>query len=88
MAYARDTGLLTDAAITVAQRLAGRIPPERLSRGEVDGRPDGASLQEIGHELGLSHEAVRLIERRALAKCRRWCARHGLLLDDVLVDRR
>jgi RNA polymerase sigma factor (sigma-70 family) len=39
-------------------------------RGIVRRRTDGASLREVGRELGISGERVRVLEERALAKVR------------------
>lgn len=40
---------------------------------------------EVAAALGLHPEAVRKIERRALAKCRDWAQARGLDLSDLLV---
>jgi RNA polymerase sigma factor (sigma-70 family) len=39
-------------------------------RAIVQRRSDGASLREVGRELGVSGERVRVLEERALAKVR------------------
>ena len=51
-------------------------PPKRIV--------EHATFAEIAAELKVSHQAVQQIERRALRKCRRWCAQHGLRLTDLL----
>jgi DNA-directed RNA polymerase sigma subunit (sigma70/sigma32) len=50
-----------------------------------DERWGGVGLREIGHQLGISYEMVRQIEKRALAKARSWCQAHGYELEDLLV---
>ncbi|MCP5438951.1 MAG: hypothetical protein H6960_12425 [Chromatiaceae bacterium] len=41
-------------------------------------------MEVIANELGCTRENVRLIEKRALAKCRAWCDERGLDLWDML----
>jgi RNA polymerase nonessential primary-like sigma factor len=54
---------------------AGQVQPLLLELSEreraiVQRRSDGASLREVGRELGVSGERVRVLEERALAKVR------------------
>lgn len=49
--------------------------------------PDGVTYEEIGEQLGVSHTRVQQIEKRAIRKCRRWCAEHGYEPGDLLPDR-
>ena len=46
--------------------------------------PALCTLEEVAAELGLSREQVRVIEQRALRKCRAYCEARGLRLDDLL----
>lgn len=47
-------------------------------------REDGATLEAIAQELGISPERVRQIEFRALRKCRAWCLAHGWRFEDLV----
>lgn len=47
-------------------------------------RTDGMTLEAIAQEFGVTRERIRQIEFAALRKCRRWCARHGYRLEDIL----
>ena len=42
------------------------------------------TLQEIAEELGISHERVRQIERKALAKVKAILIRQGFKADDFI----
>ncbi len=44
------------------------------------------NLAEIGRELGISHERVRQLEARALAKAKAILERRGYTLQDLLPD--
>jgi hypothetical protein len=46
--------------------------------------PCHCTLEEVAKELGVSREQARMIEQRALRKCRAFCQAHGLRLDDLL----
>ena len=58
----------------------------RLDEGGESGLPNPAlcTLEEVAAELGVSREQVRIIEQRALRKCRAYCEARGLRLDDLL----
>ena len=77
--------ICSDSDIAEAVGTAWRIlrpepPPTRTRR-----KPHGEiPLEVIATELGCTRENVRLIERRALAKCRAWCDERGLDLWDML----
>jgi DNA-directed RNA polymerase specialized sigma24 family protein len=58
---ARDAKSLSDALSKL---------PSSCVLDAVDAAPDGLTLPEVGAVLGISGEAVRLIERRALHKMR------------------
>ena len=64
----------------MVDRWRGPTPKAKPPRREVQ----HATLEEIASELGVTHQRVQQIERRALKKCRRWCAQHGLRLTDLL----
>jgi DNA-directed RNA polymerase sigma subunit (sigma70/sigma32) len=42
------------------------------------------TLEEVAAELGIHREQVRIIEQRALRKCRAYCEARGLRLEDLL----
>lgn len=42
------------------------------------------TFMEVGRAVGVTHQAVIGIEKRALAKCRKWCAERGLRVEDLL----
>jgi len=42
------------------------------------------TLEEVAAELGISREQVRVIEQRALRKCRAYCEARRLRLEDLL----
>ena len=46
--------------------------------------PVFCTLEEVAAKLGLQREQVRVIEQRALRKCRAYCAVRGLRLEDLL----
>jgi hypothetical protein len=47
-------------------------------------KPVFCTLEEVGAEVGMHREQVRIIEQRALRKCRAYCEAHGLRLEDLL----
>ena len=47
-------------------------------------RSEGSTLEEVGKALGVTRERIRQIEFAALRKCRRWCARNGYRLEDII----
>ena len=60
-------------------------PPPKRPREEGKrkvGRP--LTLEESAAALGITREAVRQIENRALGKCRAWAEAHGYRLTDLL----
>ena len=59
-----------DVVDTARRELPARSWRVLTRRFGLDGT-DPATLQEVGDELGLSHEAVRKIERQALARLQR-----------------
>jgi len=46
--------------------------------------PALCTLDEVAAELGIHREQVRIIEQRALRKCRAYCKARGLRLEDLL----
>jgi predicted DNA-binding protein YlxM (UPF0122 family) len=44
----------------------------------------GASLQEIANELGVTREAIRQTENRALKKLHRWCQENPVAAELML----
>ena len=45
------------------------------------------SAEEIAKHLGVSRQAVQQQLRSGISKCRRWCAEHGLRLEDLITIR-
>ena len=77
--------ICSDSDIAEAVGTAWRILRPEPPRQRIVRKPHGAvPLQVIAAELGCSTENVRLIEKRALAKCRGWCGERGLDLWDML----
>jgi len=71
-------------AAAVRAALATLPPRDRAilaARHGLDGQPP-RTLQEIGHGLGLTRQAVQQAEARALARLRRPTLRHWLAADD------
>lgn len=52
--------------------------------GVIDEEIYTCSRAEIGREIGLSGEMIRLIERDAIEKCRTFCRENGYRLVDLL----
>jgi RNA polymerase sigma-32 factor len=71
---------LTDALRELNPRERAIIAQRRL-------RDDGATLEELGRELGVSKERVRQLEHRALLKLRASIQRHVDLPTDLFLDR-
>ncbi len=72
-------------AVAVRAALAGLTPRDRAilaARYGLDGEPP-RTLQEIGHSLGLTRQAVQQAEARALARLRRPALRRWLAADDT-----
>ncbi|MFL7811962.1 MAG: sigma factor-like helix-turn-helix DNA-binding protein, partial [Anaerolineae bacterium] len=40
--------------------------------------------EEVARALGVSHQRAQQIEKSALRKLRRWCAQHGLRMEDLI----
>ena len=60
-----------------------RLPVEPLKRGEIEAEPE-RSFREIAVALNVTPQRAQQIQRNAIAKCRKWCAEHGLELSDLL----
>lgn len=73
--FNRHVKICTEADLANAQRIAWK-----LYRPE----PRQPTLEECAQVLGITREGVRLIEKKALAKCRSWCEAQGLDLEDLL----
>jgi RNA polymerase sigma-32 factor len=71
---------LTDALRELSPRERTIIAQRRL-------REDGATLEELGRELGVSKERVRQLEHRALLKLRASMQRHVDLATDLFLER-
>jgi DNA-directed RNA polymerase sigma subunit (sigma70/sigma32) len=68
-----------------AQRAAWKLYPQPEPRQHVpQANPCTMTRAEVGQVLNVSSERIRQIEVAALSKCRRWCARRGLELDDLI----
>jgi len=66
------------AVETVRSRLPCLTPVERLVVERRFLRPCPLTLQEVGTELGISREAVRMAEKRAIRRLRQELRRAGL----------
>jgi predicted transcriptional regulator len=74
----------SDSEVIAAVAIAWKLwRPERHKRATAK-RDPGATLDEIGRELGITRERVRQIEKAALEKCRAYCLAHGYDLRDLL----
>jgi hypothetical protein len=46
--------------------------------------PWSCTLDDVARELGVSREQARMIEQRALKKCRAFCKKRALRMEDLL----
>jgi RNA polymerase sigma-32 factor len=70
----------------LAEALSELSPRERTIIAERRLRDEGATLEELGRELGVSKERVRQLEHRALQKLRQSMSRHVVLHQDMLIE--
>lgn len=70
----------------LAEALGELSPRERTIIAERRLKDEGATLEELGRELGVSKERVRQLEHRALSKLRVSLLRRTDRLEDLLVD--
>jgi RNA polymerase sigma-32 factor len=70
----------------LAEALGELSPRERTIIRERRLREEGATLEELGRELGVSKERVRQLEHRALLKLKQWMLKHVEHSDDLLAD--
>jgi RNA polymerase sigma-32 factor len=71
----------------LAEALGELSPRERVIIAQRRLRDEGATLEELGRELGVSKERVRQLEHRALLKLRTAIQRHVERPADLFVDR-
>lgn len=71
--------------IEAAQYWAAKLCPPEPYRRTASKPHAPVPLHVVAAELGITGEAVRQTEVRALRKCRAWCAAHGYSLRDMLV---
>lgn len=50
---------------------------------DTEAHPGEMTLEEVAAVLGISPGRAYQLETRALAKCRLYCARHGLKFEDL-----
>ncbi|MCB1819605.1 MAG: hypothetical protein H6961_11645 [Chromatiaceae bacterium] len=83
--FNRHVKICTEADLANAQRIAWKLyRPEPRQPTRTKTGYGGATLEECAQVLGITREGVRLIEKKALAKCRSWCEAQGLDLEDLL----
>jgi RNA polymerase sigma-32 factor len=70
----------------LAEALGELSPRERTIISERRLREDGATLEQLGRELGVSKERVRQLEHRALLKLRESMRRRVEVPADLLVE--
>ncbi|NYZ16007.1 RNA polymerase factor sigma-32 [Azospirillum sp. RWY-5-1] len=70
----------------LADALGELSPRERTIIQERRLREEGATLEELGRELGVSKERVRQLEHRALLKLRQSMLKRVSAFDELLVD--
>ena len=74
------------AAEWLAEALGELSPRERTIINQRRLREDGATLEELGRELGVSKERVRQLEHRAMSKLRHSMLRRVENSDDLFAD--
>jgi RNA polymerase sigma-32 factor len=72
----------------LAEALGELSPRERVIIAQRRLRDEGATLEELGRELGVSKERVRQLEHRALLKLRSSIQRRVERPADLFVERR
>ncbi|NBC31837.1 MAG: RNA polymerase factor sigma-32 [Alphaproteobacteria bacterium] len=70
----------------LAEALQGLSPREQTIIRERRLREDGATLEELGHRLGVSKERVRQLEHRALMKLRASMSRRVRQPDELFIE--
>jgi RNA polymerase sigma-32 factor len=70
----------------LAEALSELSPRERTIIAGRRLRDEGATLEELGRELGVSKERVRQLEHRALQKLRQSISRHVEHAQDLLIE--
>lgn len=70
----------------LAEALSELSPRERTIIRERRLRDEGATLEELGRELGVSKERVRQLEHRAMSKLRRSMMRRVESHEDLLIE--
>ena len=81
--------LFEPGALENLERLERRFPIKSWkAKRHSEATPGTMSREQVAEALAkeegkkVSHERIRQIEQRALAKLRRWCGRQGLRLED------
>jgi len=70
----------------LAEALGELSPRERTIIAQRRLRDDGATLEELGRELGVSKERVRQLEHRAMLKLKESMMRRVELSSDLLLE--
>lgn len=70
----------------LAEALQGLSPREQTIIRERRLREDGATLEELGQQLGVSKERVRQLEHRALMKLRASMSRRVRQPDELFIE--
>ena len=79
----RAAGLKADE---VSEALGELSPRERTIIAQRRLRDDGATLEELGRELGVSKERVRQLEHRAMLKLKESMMKRVELSSDLLLE--
>ena len=84
-----STHIISEDSITELHRVWAFMdryePPPKRPREEGKRKVGrSASLEEAARILGVTREAVRQIENRALGKCKTWAEAHGYRAEDLL----